>query len=179
MRLLSPKALTLLALLAAALPSGVHHAQAQNAGAASADAQAVDPERLAAAQEFFQAAGVAKQFDAVVPLLTQQMEGIFVKLKPEHAAEIKDAFKRIPEKFATRKQELLDQIAVLYAERLTAAELKEISNFYRSPIGRKFVGIQPGLAQQSAALGKAWGQKIGLEIAQEIRNELKQRGIQL
>ena len=86
---------------------------------------------------------------------------------------------RIPEKFAARKQELLDQIAMLYAQRLTTAELKEISSFFKSPLGRKFAGMQAGLAQQSMTLGRAWGQKIGQEIEQEIRAELRERGIEL
>jgi len=181
MKLFSPKALALLALLVTAALSGAmaEPAGAQNAGSPPANASALDPERIAAAKELLEAAGMAKQFDTVVPLLTQQLEGLFIKLKPEHAAEIKNAFKRIPEKFAARKQELLSQIALLYAGRLTAAELREISSFYKSPIGRKFVGMQAGLAQQSMALGREWGQKIGQEIETEIRNELHQRGVDL
>ncbi len=139
----------------------------------------IGPERIAAAKALLEATGAAKQFDAVVPVITQQLEAAFTKLKPEHAAEIKEAFGRIPEKFSSRKQELLDQIAVLYAQQLTAAELNEMTDFYKSPAGRKLVGVQGTLVQQSMVLGKAWGQKIGLEIQQEIRSELKQRGIEL
>ncbi|MGO9459928.1 MAG: DUF2059 domain-containing protein [Rhodomicrobium sp.] len=181
MRILPAKPIALFALLisavlAIAMPDNV---QAQNARTAPSNAQPIDPGRSAAAKELLESAGMVKQFDTVVPLLTQQLEGLFIKLKPEHAAEIRNAFKRIPEKFAARKQELLDQIAMLYAQRLTTAELKEVSNFYKSPLGRKFVGMQAGLAQQSMALGRAWGQQIGQEIEQEIRSELRERGIEL
>src|SRR5208282_1379111 len=124
MRIPSPKPLVLFALLispafAIAMPDYV---QAQNTGTPPS-AQSIDPERSAAAKELLESAGMVKQFDTVVPLLTQQLEGLFTKLKPEHTAEIKNAFQRIPEKFAARKQELLDQIAMLYAQRLTTAEL--------------------------------------------------------
>jgi hypothetical protein len=137
----------------------------------------VDPARLAAAKELLVAAGTAKQFDVVVPLITQQLENAFVSLKPDHAAEIKDVFRVMPEKFSQRKQELLDQVAVLYAERLTADELKDLVKFYHSPIGAKFVQLQPELVQQSMQLGQAWGRKIGQEIEQEVRKELKERGV--
>lgn len=52
-----------------------------------------DPARLAAAKELLVVVGSAKQFDVVVPLITQQLENAFVSLKPDHAAEIKDVFR--------------------------------------------------------------------------------------
>jgi len=137
----------------------------------------VDPARLAAAKELLVVAGSAKQFEVVVPLITQQLESAFVNLKPDHAAEIKDVFRAMPEKFSQRKQELLDQVAVLYAERLTADELNELIKFYKSPIGAKFIQLQPELVQQSMQLGQAWGRKIGQEIDQEVRKQLKERGV--
>ncbi len=171
-RVIGLKAIAFFALLCvAALPVAVPgHALAQTA-------QTVDPERVSAAKALLEAAGTAKQFDALMPSLTQQIQAAFIQLKPENAAQIKDAFGRIPEKFSARKQELLDQIAVLYAQQLTAAELNEIANFYKSPVGQKFVGMQRALVQQSMQLGRDWGQKIGSEIEEEIRRELKGRGI--
>jgi uncharacterized protein len=151
-------------------------AQGPNPPGAAGQA-APDPARLAAAKELMIAAGAAKQFDIAVPLIAQQLEGAFVNLKPEHSAVIKDVFKLMPARFSERKNELLDQIAVLYAQRLTIDELNEITKFYKSPIGAKFVQMQPELMQQSMELGEAWGQKIGQEIAEEVRKELKQRGV--
>ncbi len=139
----------------------------------------IDPARLATAKELMEVAGSAKQFDIAVPLITQQLENAFVNLKPDHAAEIKDVFRLIPERFSQRRQELLDQIAALYAERLTAEELQGIIAFYKSPVGAKFIKLQPELVQQSMALGQAWGRKIGQEIDQQVRKELKDRGISL
>lgn len=138
-----------------------------------------DPAHLAAAKALLETAGSAKLFDSVVPLLAKQLEATFVQLKPEHAAEIKEAFARMPEKFSARKQELIDQIAKIYAERFTTEELNEVSKFLGTPVGQKFVSQQAVIAQQSMALGNAWGQKIGQEIEQEIRKELQERGIKL
>jgi hypothetical protein len=137
----------------------------------------VDPARFAAAKELLVVVGSAKQFDVVVPLITQQLENAFVNLKPDHAAEIKDVFRAIPEKFSQRKQELLDEVAAIYAGKLTADEINEIIKFYKTPIGAKFVQLQPELVQQSMQLGQAWGRKIGQEIDQEVRKQLKDRGV--
>jgi hypothetical protein len=144
--------------------------------AAAAEAS-VDPARLAAAKDLMEATGSAKQFDAILPLLTQQLEGAFVKLRPDQANTIKEVFRLMPERFSQRKQEAFDQVAVVFAQNFTADELKELARFYRSPVGAKYVQLQPELFKQSMAIGQAWGRKIGQQIEQEVRQELKQRGV--
>ncbi len=138
-----------------------------------------DPARVAAAKELLAASGTAKQFEFMVPLITQQIENAFVNAKPDHAGQIKEVFRGLPEKFLPRKQELLDEIAAVYAERLTADELKEIVKFYQSPVGAKYVQLQPELMKNSMQLGQAWSRKVGQDIEQEARKALKERGVQM
>ncbi len=141
--------------------------------------QNADPARLAAAKELLIAVGTAKQFEVVVPLIAQQLENAFVSVKPDHATEIKEVFRTIPEKFSPRKQELLDQSAAIYADKLTADEINEIIKFYKTPVGAKFVQLQPEIAQQSMQLGQAWSRKLGQDIDQEVRKQLKDRGVEI
>ncbi len=139
--------------------------------------QKTDPARLAAAKELLVAVGSAKQIDVVVPLIAQQLENAFVSIKPDHAAEIKEVFRTIPEKFSQRKQELLDQTAAIYADKLTADEINEIITFYKTPVGAKFVQAQPEIMQQSMQVGQAWSRKVGQDMDQEVRKQLKDRGV--
>jgi uncharacterized protein len=145
----------------------------------AAHAEAVDADRLAAAKELMEITGSAKQFDVILPLIMQQIENAFVQLKPEHADAIKEIFKLASSKFTERKQEAFDQVSVVFAERFTAGELKEIIAFYKTPIGAKLIKAQPEIAQKSMAIGQAWGRKIGQDVEQEVRAQLKQRGIAL
>lgn len=138
-----------------------------------------DPARLAAAKELLAATGAARQFEVMVPLISQQLENAFVNFKPDHATEIKEVFRLIPEKFVQRKDELLNDVAQAYADKLTAEELNEIVKFYKTPVGLKFVQTQPELMQQTMKLGQAWSRKIGKEIEQEVRKTLKDRGVEL
>ncbi len=139
----------------------------------------LDPERLVAAKELMAITGSAKQFDVILPLIMRQIEDAFVKMKPEHEAAIRETFKIASERFSERKQEAFDQVAIVFAERFTAGELREIIAFYQSPVGAKLVGLQPEIAQKSLAIGQAWGRKIAQEIDQEVRKELEQRGVKL
>ena len=146
---------------------------------ASLRAQAPDAARLAAARDLMVVAGVAKQFDEVMPVLAQRLSEAFVAAAPDQADEIRGVFGQIAVKFVDRKGELIDQIAALYAEKLTVEELVAIVAFYKSPIGAKFVALQPAMARQAMTLGQRWGAQIGREIEAEARRELKKRGIEL
>ena len=41
------------------------------------------------------------------------------------------------------------------------------------------IEVLPEITRRAAAVGQSWGQRIGAEIAQETRRELKKRGIDL
>ena len=138
-----------------------------------------DPARPASAQQMMVAAGVARQFDAIMPLIFKQMQGLFLQQHPLHQRALREIFEAVLARMSARKQELIDEIAVLYAQRLTADEMQEITRFYSTGVGAKFVQMQPELAGQSAVIGQRWGQKLGAEVEQEVRSEAKKRGLEL
>jgi len=82
-------------------------------------------------------------------------------------------------KFISRRAELLDEIAAVYAQKLEAAEMKAVAEFYRSPVGSRLIDAQPQIMQESIMAGQRWGQRIGREIEEEARRELKRRGVDL
>jgi hypothetical protein len=145
----------------------------------TARAQAPDAARLASAKDLMEAAGVARQFEQVMPVLAQRLSESFVAIAPDKADLIREVFGQVVGKFIDRKAELIDQIAVLYAEKLDGEELAAIIAFYKSPAGMKFVAVQPDMMRQAMALGQRWGARIGREIEEEARKELKRRGIDL
>jgi uncharacterized protein len=146
---------------------------------AIAQAQAPDASRLAAAKELMQVSGVSKQFDEVMPVLAQRLGESFVAVAPDKAELIREVFAQLAVKFVDRKAELIDQIAVFYAEKLSLEDLTEIVGFYKSAAGARLVAVQPEIARQSMALGHRWGAQIGREIEDEARRELRKRGIDL
>jgi uncharacterized protein len=149
------------------------------AASLGARAQDSDAARIAAAREMMDVAGVAKQFDEVMPLLAEQLSRGFVAVAPEKAQEIREVFGQLAVKFVDRKGELIEQIAALYAHHLTLEEISGIVDFYKSPVGAKFMSVQPQVMRQSMVLGQRWGAQIGREIEEEARKELKKRGIDL
>ena len=50
--------------------------------------------------------------------------------------------------------EMMAEIAPLYVKNYTAAELKELTAFYRTPLGRKMLALSPRLGAESMAIGQ-------------------------
>lgn len=161
-----------LGVLAGAWLAAVSPAHAQKAPAG-------DPARIQSAKAMMTAAGVSKQFDTIMPLIFKQMQGIFLQQHPTQQKQLSEVFDAVLARMSARKQELIDEIAVLYAQRLTSEEMNEITRFYSTGVGAKFIQMQPELAGQSALIGQRWGQKLGAEVEQEVRREAKKRGMDL
>ena len=138
-----------------------------------------DSDGVVAARELLQASGAARQFETVMPVLIAQLQQVFVKMKPGNEKDIKEVFGEIGKRFLDRRQEMFDEVAKLYATKMSAAELREIAAFFKTGIGAKFVAMQPELMQQSMIIGQRWGARIGAEVDADVRRELKKRGIDL
>jgi hypothetical protein len=114
-----------------------------------------------------------------MPLIFDQLSRSFISLAPGKAAEIRDVFDLLVPRFMKRKGELIEQIAVLYAEELTLPEINGIVAFYNSPIGLKFASVQQKVLRESMLIGQRWGERIGRDLEQEARRELRRRGVDL
>jgi hypothetical protein len=137
------------------------------------------PEAIQAARDVLVAMGSEKQFDVVVPMMTQQLSQLLKSQRPGAGREIDEVFGLLAKRFAERKGEMLDLVAPLYAARFSVQELREMLAFFKTPVGAKLAAELPAISQESMRVGMAWGQKIGQEIDQEARRELKKRGIDL
>jgi hypothetical protein len=145
-------------------------AHAQNAMAPSA-------EQLAAARDVLEATGAAKKLDVIIDHLANQMRQSLLIKKPEHSKEIDQVIGDIAGRFKPRKTELVDRIADVYARRLSLADLKSISQFYRSEVGTRFAGLLPDITQEAWQAGQYWSADIGRDMEAAARLEFDKRNI--
>jgi hypothetical protein len=150
-----------------------------SSGTSAQTAPVNDPEAVAAAKELMIAAGATKQFDTVVPTLVEQMARVLIIQRPTHEKVLREAFDAIAKRMTERKEELVGQIAELYAQEFKREDLLELTRFFKSDVGKRFVDGQAKILPQSMALGQRWGARIGREVDQELRREMEKRGIPL
>lgn len=129
-------------------------------------AKAPDAETLAAAREMIEVTGVSKQIDGMIASVSK---GIAASGADKNAAgkEMSSEFEAFMKKFASYKTDMLNDFALLYAQSFTAAEMKEVSNFYRSGTGAKFIASMPALMQKGAEIGVKYSRKLMEDAAAE------------
>ncbi len=143
------------------------------------DATQVEPDRLAAARDLLQATNTEAQFSTVIPMMFGQLKQAIPPAGPKMQQELDQVFEEVQRQFIERRFEVLDQIAILYAQKFTAEEMKSLADFYRSPIGQKFIVAVPELTAEAMKMGNAWGRRIAMDAERKVREEMKKRGFDL
>jgi hypothetical protein len=139
----------------------------------------VEPERLAAARDLLQATNTESQFTTVIPMMFGQLKQSMPPAGPKMQEELDKVFDEVQKQFIERRNEVLDQIAVLYAQKFSAEEMKALADFYRSPIGQKFIAAMPELTAEAMKMGNIWGRTIAMDAERKVREEMRRRGFQL
>ena len=70
-----------------------------------------------------------------------------------------------------QRGELVEMIVPIYSQRFELAELEQLLAFYKTPIGRRLLTVQPAIIQDSARAGQAWGARLGMEIGEQLARE--------
>ncbi len=81
--------------------------------------------------------------------------------------------------FKARLPELRPAMIEIWADNFTVDELRGLHAFYETPLGRKILEKQPALAQQSVAVGAAWGKSVAQDALSRHADELRKRGVRL
>jgi len=141
-----------------------------------ARSQTASPDAIAAARELLVTLGGADQIKATMVIVMKNLKPAIVQNRLEAERDFDAMLPLILESFNTRMNEVIDQIAAVYARTFTADELREAVAFYRGPTGQKIVQKLPALLQESMAVGQRFGQSIGNELRDRMMDELRKRG---
>jgi hypothetical protein len=164
--------------VAVAQPSGQPGAPSPQPSAAPAG-EPVEADRLAAARDLLAATNTEAQFSMVIPMMFGQLKQSIPPSGPKMQEELDRVFDEIQKQFIDRRVEVLDQIAILYARKFSAEEMRGLASFYRSPMGQKFIAAMPELTADAMKLGNAWGRQIAMDAERKVREEMRKRGFDL
>ena len=144
--------------------------------ASPAGVQSPSPDTLAAARELIVTMRAADYFKTIMPAIVQQLKPAIVQNRRQVERDYDAIMPLMLDSMNARVNEIIEQVAALYARNFTAAELNEVVAFYRGPTGQKFIQKLPLITQESMVIGQRFGQSIGAEIRGRIVEELRKRG---
>jgi hypothetical protein len=81
-------------------------------------------------------------------------------------------------KLVGRRADLDNDIARVWANAFTEDELKSITAFYKSPAGLKLADVGATVVANSLQAVKGWSDKVGHDLLENSRQELKKQGIE-
>jgi len=83
----------------------------------------------------------------------------------------------IPEAFWVRVKnrinidDLVDACIPVYRKYYTHDDIKQLIQFYESPLGKKMVAVTPAMTQETMIIGQNWGEQLGYDIVNELIRE--------
>jgi uncharacterized protein len=145
-------------------------------GGSAVVAQTPSPDVAAAARELVVTVRAADQLKTMMPIIMQQLKPAIVQGRPQVEKDYDAIMPLILDRMAAHSNEFVDLVAAIYARNFTAEEIREVTAFYRSPVGQKFLEKMPAVTQESFAAGQKWGQVIAGDMRTRLIEELRKRG---
>jgi hypothetical protein len=138
-------------------------------------APGADPQATVAVKAMFDAMEMRKNMNAMyaqmqqsIPAMMRQQLGGMIQADPKlNAQQKQEAMAKLEQSLPRMSQSIgkifndptlidamIDEMVPLYANNYTVAEIKELTVFYRSPVGRKMMTLSPKLAAEGMAVGQ-------------------------
>lgn len=117
---------------------------------------------------------LVRQLVATAHLADQALQVIEQQLPAQRASNPRipaEFWDRFIEQARARRGELEEGYVMLYGRNFTTAELRGMIAFYESPIGKRFVEVQPVLMREGMVMGQEWGTRIGADVGRTMTGE--------
>jgi len=106
----------------------------------------------------------------------QQLKPAIVQGRAEVGRDYDALMPQLLQGVLARTDTFVDGLAIVYARNLTIDEMKQLADFYRSPVGQTFLKKMPVIVQESMALGQRFGEEAAGELHDRMIEELRKRG---
>jgi hypothetical protein len=141
-------------------------------------AQEPSASHLAAARELIETTGVLTPVNDLIPTFTDQIRKQNVT-RPELSKDLEDVLKAVQPEMQLQRQQITNVVSRTYAKWLTEAELKELTAFFKTPVGTKYNKVQPELVDDVVNDVQVWTQQASEYLMVRVRAEMGKRGFQL
>ena len=144
--------------------------------AGAALAQQPTPAAVAAAKELVELKGGSQMFDPVINSIVEQTKGALLQTNPQLSKDLNEVSTQLRAEFGPRRDELMNEAARRYAARFSEAELKELTNFFKSTLGKKMIMQEPQILDETFGFVQQWGPRVAEEAMNRFRAEMKKKG---
>jgi hypothetical protein len=144
--------------------------------AATAPAQQPTPGAIAAARDMIAAKGGMALFDPVIPGVVETVKNSFIPTNPQLSGELNEVAVMLRKEYDSKRSEMQNVIIRVYAQHFTEKELKDLTAFYKTPLGQKLVKEEPVAIQESLQNAQDWAEQFSDTVLTRFRVEMRKKG---
>jgi hypothetical protein len=133
----------------------------------------IAPERLALAMKLVELSGTTRIFDEVLPSIAEDSKNRFIRANPQMQLGIIAVVDRIAVQLVSRRPELDQYLARVWASGFSDDEMQEIVDFYTTDVGKKFSNALPQILAVQTAAAQEWGKSVSEELNVKVQQELR------
>lgn len=131
-------------------------------------AQEFSEEHLKAARAAITALGATDEFDNVLPMAAQQLKAELIQQSPNLVNEINSTVDEKAIELASRRADLENEVASIYAQAFTVEELNAINTFYSSEAGKQLIAKGPLVSREMLGAAEIWRNGIMRDLSTQV-----------
>ena len=136
----------------------------------------VSASAMQAARDLLAVKNVSMVYNGAVPNIIERAKAQLLANNLNYQKDLNEIAQTIAQEHAGKEKEIGEQMAKIYANDFTEQEMKDLTAFYKSPLGQKVLQTEPKSIQQSMAFMGQWAQSFGESVVGEFRAQMQKRG---
>ena len=133
----------------------------------------IPQEKIDRALQLVRLSGTSRTFDQLLPTIADQAKNAFIRANPQMQLGIIEIVDRIALTLVSRRPELDQELARVWAAGYSDEELDQLIEFYNTDVGKKFADLQPKMLAVEVTAAQEWGRSVANELTTKVSDELK------
>jgi uncharacterized protein len=136
------------------------------------------PAAIAAADTILGDIGIKQTIAIVVPGMLTELETNVTRTRPEIKESLRQTLRAIQPEFDKTAVQTFNSAATILASQMSEKEIVDLAAFFESPLGKKYVAMEPVFLQQLSDVVAPWREQLSTDILVRAREEMKKKGIE-
>ncbi|WP_363331151.1 DUF2059 domain-containing protein [Bradyrhizobium sp.] len=145
----------------------------------TAAAQAPSAEAMTAARSLVTTMKLPEQYKALLPAILLGLRRTLTQDRPEIERDYDSMKPMVDAAFQPYYTAMLDDVAAIYANNYTVAEMRDMETFFQRPVGQKYLEKSPIIAQQTTKVTQDASHKAADDLRTRLTEALRQKGHKL
>jgi hypothetical protein len=145
----------------------------------AAPAQTPSPDAMTAARSLVTTMKLPEQHKALLPAILLGLRRTLTQDRPEIESDYDSMKPMVEAAFAPYYAAMLDDVAAIYANNYTLAEMHDLEAFFKRPVGQKYLEKTPAVTEQISKVTQDASRKAADDLRARLTEALRQKGHKL